>query len=145
MWAEVKKAIKAKEVEPEILEILNSVSKDNEEEKKLKKKIKDQGDALHLEAKKTIESLNDEQAMILLRDKWIVPLTVGLKGLPENIIKDLSSKVESLAEKYEITFSGVEKEIQKTEKELSGMIDLLTGNAFDMQGLAELKNMLGGI
>ena len=34
---------------------------------------------------------------------------------------------------------------KQTEKELSGMLDMLTGSEFDMQGLSELKKMLGGM
>lgn len=145
VWAEVKKAIKAKEVESETLEILKKVSKDNDEEKKLKKAIKDQSEAIHIETKKVIEGLSDDQAMELLKEKWIVPLTDGLKALPDSIINDLTAKVRWLVEKYNITLSGVEEEIHSTEKELSGMIEMLTGNEFDMQGLAELKNMLEGV
>lgn len=145
VWAEVKKAIKAKEVESETLEILKKVSKDNDEEKKLKKAIKDQSEAIHLETKKVIEGLSVDQAMELLKEKWIFPLSDGLKALPDSIINDLAAKVQRLVEKYCTTLSGVEEEIHSTEKELSGMIEMLTGNEYDMQGLAELKNMLEGV
>ena len=40
--------------------------------------------------------------------------------------------------------SQVEDQIEETEKELSEMLDMLTGDKYDMQGLAELKKMLGG-
>ncbi len=145
VWAEVKKAIKAKDVEHEIMEMLKKVSADNEEEKKLKKEIKDKGEQLHLMTKKTIESLSDEQVRELLHEKWISPLVEGLYSLPAGIISDLILRLEKLAAKYKTTFSEVEDQIESTERELSNMLEMLNGNEFDMQGLAELKKMLGGI
>lgn len=145
VWAEVKKAIKAQEVEPDIIVILKEVLANNDEEKKLKKSIKEQSASLHMETKKFIEELSDDQVMELLNDKWIVPMTDSLAGLPDSIISDFISKLDKLSRKYDTTFSEVEDQIVETEKELSSMIDQLTGNEFDMQGLTELKNLLGGL
>ena len=145
VWPEVKKAIKAKEVDMQVLTILKKVSSDNEEEKKLKKQLKDQSEALHIETKKTIETLSDEQVYSLLDQKWISPLIDGLGKLPESIISDFIAQIEKLAAKYETTFADVEDQIKDTEKELSVMINLLTGSEFDMAGLAELKKLLGGM
>ena len=144
VWAEVKKAIKAKNVEPEVLAQLKKANELSEEEKKLKKQIKDKSAELHLKTKTLIEGLSDEQVLGLLRKKWIEPLTAGLAGLPDGVIAGLASKLEKLADKYSTTLSEVEEEIETTEKELSGMLDMLVGNDFDMQGLAELKTMLEG-
>lgn len=145
VWPEVKKSIKSKEMDVQVLAILKKVSSDNEEEKKLKKQLKDQSEALHIETKKTIEALSDEQIYSLLDQKWISPLIDGLGKLPESIISDFIAQIEKLAAKYETTFADVEDQIKDTEKELSGMIDLLTGSKFDMAGLAELKKLLGGM
>ena len=145
VWPAVKKAIKERSVEPAVLEILKKVSADNEEEKRLKKQLKDQSAALHMETKKTIEGLTDEQVYALLEKKWIAPLVDGLFGLPERIISDFVTKLEKLATKYETTFEGVEAQIHDTEAQLSGMIAQLTGSEYDMEGLAELRKMLGGL
>ena len=145
MWAEVKKAIKAKDVEPEVLAVLKKVSSDNDEEKKLKKQIKDDGEKLHLETKKLIENLEDSQVMDLLHDKWIVPLVDGLQQLPDSFISELITELGKLCSKYEDTLEQVEEQISSTETELSGMLSMLSGNDFDMQGIAELKKMLGGV
>ena len=144
VWAEVKKAIKAKDAEPEVLEILKKAYALSEEEKKLKKQVKEKSAALHMETKAAIEGLTDDQALTLLREKWIEPLTSGLAGLPESIIAGLVAKLEKLAGKYSSTLAEVEQEIEATEAELSGMLDQLVGDDYDMQGLAELKKMLGG-
>ena len=38
-----------------------------------------------------------------------------------------------------------EAQIHDTEAQLSGMIEQLTGSEYDMEGLAELRKMLGGL
>ena len=145
VWSEVKKAIKAKELDDDIIAVLKKAYSDNEEEKKLKKQIKDGSAALHMATKATIEGLSDDEVMLLLHEKWIAPLVYGLCKLPESIIDDFVSKLEKLTDKYSTTFSEVENQIIETEKELSGMLDMLTGDEYDMLGLAELKKMLGGM
>ena len=128
-----------------MIAVLKKAYNDNEEEKKLKKQIKDQAAALHMTTKAVIEGLSDEQVYDLLHEKWIVPLVDSLASLPDSIIADFTSALEKLASKYDTTFSEVEKQIEETEKELSEMLDQLTGDDYDMQGLAELKKMLGGM
>lgn len=144
VWAEVKKAIKARDVEPDVLEILKDVLSKNDEEKKLKKSIKDQSAELHMKTKDFIENISDDKVMTLLNEKWIIPMTESLAQLPESIIAEFVSKLEKLSRKYKTTFEEIETQITETEKELSEMIDQLTGNEFDMQGLTELKKLLGG-
>lgn len=145
VWPEVKKAIKAKVLDADIIAVLKKAYSDNEEEKKLKRQIKDKAAALHMATKAAIEGLSDDEVMDLLHEKWIMPLVEGLAKLPESIIADFVSKLDKLVAKYSTTFSEVEDQIAETEKELSGMLDMLTGDEFDMQGLAELKKMLGGM
>lgn len=142
--ASVKKAIKAKEVEPEILDILKRVDNLVAEEKATKKKVKDDSAALHLETKAKIEELSDADVKELLKDKWIAPVVNGLAKLPGNIVNEFVSKLEALAKKYETTFFEVEEEIRSVESSLTGMLDQLTGNDYDMKGLAEFKKLLGG-
>ena len=64
--AEVKKAIKAREVEPATLSILKDVDALFAEEKTLKKKVKDDSAALHQRTKSVIEHLTDEEVRDLL-------------------------------------------------------------------------------
>lgn len=145
VWAEVKKAIKAKDVEPEVLTILKKVSADNDEEKKLKKQIKADGEKLHLETKELIENLEDAQVMELLHDKWIAPLVDSLEQLPDSFVSELVTELGKLCAKYEDTLEQVEEQISSTENQLSGMLSMLSGSEFDMQGISELKKMLGGV
>ena len=142
--AEVKKALKAKDDEPETLAILKKVDMLITKEKTLKKQIKEDSAALHIRTKFVIEELSVDEAMQMLEYKWIVPLVENINKLPEIIVADFIAKLESLCAKYETTFAEVEKEIAETEQTLIGLLDELEGDEFDMQGLAELKKLLGG-
>lgn len=141
---EVKKAIKAKEVEDDVLEILKKYDTLSTKEKELKKELKSETAAIHLKTKETIENLPEKEALDLLKEKWISPIVSSISKLPESIVTELVSKVDALAKKYETTFSDVENKIKSTEASLSGLLSQLSGNDFDMQGIAEFKNLLEG-
>lgn len=114
------------------------------EEKALKKAVKEAATKLHLKTKTTIEGLSDEQVNNLLHLKWIEPLSSELAAMPSSLITQLTNKVQVLADKYAVTYSQVASDIKTTEDELAEMMDGLTGNGFDMQGLAELTSLLKG-
>lgn len=80
----------------------------------------------------------------LLYLKWIAPLNAELAGMPNAVISQLASQVQALADKYAVTYSQIAHEMKTTEQELAKMMGELTGNEFDMQGLAELTNLLKG-
>jgi len=111
--------------------------------KSARSELQDEEERLHLKTKATIEALSDDQAKKLLEAKWIAPLVEALHKLPENIISQLSAKVEALGKKYEATFKDIVDEMSETEASLSGLIDELTGSDWDLKGLAELKELLG--
>lgn len=144
VWPEAKKALKAKEAEPETLAILKKALALNTEEKDIKKRVKINSAALHAKTKETIENLSDQQVRELLKDKWIEPFMTELNKIPETIIAGLISEIDTLAKKYSITMSEVEYKIEETEQKLVSMLDMLTGDEYDMKGISELKAMLGG-
>ncbi len=115
-----------------------------DEEKELKKVIKTDSAKLHLLTKETIENLVDEQVYSLLELKWITPLIVELRKMPEVVLDQLAAKVQALADKYSTTFADVEEKIEETEATLSSMIEQLTGSDLDIKALIELKTLLGG-
>lgn len=143
-FAEVKKTLKNNSLESETEDKLKKVIDLNTEEKGLKSTIKTERALLEKTTKEIIENLSDEQVVMLLKEKWINPLIQNLMVLPERIVSNLVSKLEMLSKKYDSTLADIETEIEKTEKELSSMIDELEGNEFDMLGLAEFKKLLGG-
>jgi type I restriction enzyme M protein len=106
--------------------------------------VKAAAEALHLKTKTTLEQLSDAQVNHLLVLKWITPLLEELSELPTQLIHQLTSQVQKLADKYATTYADVATEIKSTEQTLASLIDDLTGNEFDMQGLAELKAFLQG-
>ena len=142
--AEVKKALKAKDDEPETLAVLKKVDAFIVKEKTLKKQVKEDSAALHIRTKTVIEKLSADEAKQMLEYKWVIPLVENINKLPEIIVADFIAKLETLCSKYETTFAEVEQEIAETEKTLVGLLDELEGDEFDMQGLAELKKLLGG-
>ena len=144
VFAEVNKALKLKDIEPETKEKLKAAFALNTEEKALKSEVKKESALLEEKTKETIESLSDEQVRQLLKEKWIHPLIRNLMQLPDRIVSELVAKLEALAKKYETTFAEVERQIEETEKELSSMIDDLEAGEFDMLGLYEFKKLLGG-
>ena len=114
------------------------------EEKALKKAIKEEKATLESLTKETIESLTDEQVYALLHVKWIDEFIANLYKMPNSIIDNLVKKVEELKTKYETTYADLEKEIKETEESLCSLIDELTGDEFDMKGLSEFKSLLLG-
>lgn len=141
--AEIGKALKAKTAESETLALLQKVQTLLLEEKDLKKKIRMDAAALHLETKALIEQLDDEQVRKLLEQKWITPLQRELQDLSGKILERYRTRLESLGKKYEVTFADVDRRINETEKELAVLLGELTGADFDMQGIHELQKLLG--
>ncbi len=116
----------------------------SDQEKILKKEIKEDKDKLHALAKTTIENLDQDQVNELLKDKWTQPIMEGILDLPKDMVSGFADKVKALGEKYDTTLIDLENQIQETEKELIGYLDQLTGSEMDMKGIEELKKLLGG-
>ncbi len=140
--AEIKKK---KSLENDVLEtIILNVDDLITEEKALKTKIKTQTIALHNTTKTFIENLSDEQVLFVLEQKWISPVVLTLNSMPTTVISQLTTKLQTLAEKYATTYADVANEINQAEKTLANLMDDLQGNTFDLQGLNELKTLLHG-
>ena len=120
------------------------VSQLMDEEKETKKTAKEKKAALHLLTKKTIEELNREQALELLKLKWITPLCEEIADMPMQVIEKFAQEVQAMRQKYAQTYLDVEAQIGETEKELAAMLDELTGNDFDLKGISAFKSLLMG-
>lgn len=114
------------------------------EEKTLKKERVIEAEALHTLTKKTIENLTDAQVNNLLEYKWIVPLETALNQLSTDVLNKLSRQLSHLANKYSITLKQLSTQLQTTEQSLANLMDELTGNEYDMQGLQEWQKLLNG-
>ena len=124
--------------------VLSSALNLLEEEKEIKKSIKEMSAELHLKTKKEIETLSEQDKTMLVHAKWIAPLVSSIMELPEMVISELVKKIQALADKYKDTLIELENDIDLAENALSVMINDLCGSEFDMKGLADLKKLLGG-
>lgn len=125
-------------------EILVQVNALINKEKELKKQVKDLNIELDKKAIDKIENLTEEEQVELLKLKWIAPILTGIENIPGTVISSLTSKVSKLSKKYQETMVDLSDKIESSEKELCAMLDDLTGDEFDIEGLQEFKKLLGG-
>ena len=119
-----------------------ALTKNADEQKRLKAEIKDAMNELEVKTIFTIESLSEDQIRELLRLKWVMPVVDAVKAEHTNVISTLIDKVEALVSKYSVTLNDVEKSISYSESKLSDMVVSLRGNDFDMKALESFKNLL---
>lgn len=122
--------------------VLIEATRNSEKVKALKKETSDLEKALHELTKTTIENLSDDEARSLLFEKWVRPIYEDLLSIPETIIEELTTKVTVLAAKYETGLVAVEEKIESASVELSGMLNDLNGQEFDMRAYNEFKKLL---
>jgi len=144
----VKKIVKEAKGQPledgSIEQIATFVDKLNEEEKRIKKELKEKTASLYLLTKKTIEELDFNKALELLDKKWNEDIVTQIMELPNKLLSELKAKITYLTNKYKETLCDIDENIQSSSKELNALIDELEGGEFDMKGLADLKKLLGG-
>ena len=143
MAAKIKKdklALNEDMIEYKIVEVNDLL----EEEKELKKSIKNQEAIIQDKSKKAIENLSNEQVRELLIEKWINPIIINFNCLLIELINNLVDKIKTLSNKYNTTLIDTEKETKNCEKDLCFMLDELVGNDFDMKGISEFKSLLNG-
>ena len=117
-------------------------TKNADEQKRLKAKIKDALAELEEKTIFTIESLTEEQIRELLRLKWVMPVVDAVKAEHAKVISSLIEKVGALVSKYAVTLNDVGKSISDSESKLSEMVSSLRGNEFDMKALQSLQILL---
>ena len=140
----VKEFLKSEVLEGSIEKKLIEVNDLFNNKKKINKEIKESNKNLITLAKKEIENLSNKDIFELLKRKWIDPIIKGIDNQIDCLIKDFSNKIELLANKYAYTLTDINKEIEKVSKELSNIINELTGSEFDMKGLEDFKSLLNG-
>ena len=89
-----------------------------DEEKEVKKEIKDQINSLAELTSNTIKNLTNEQVEELLYAKWLEPMKSGIRGLVDKLFKELETKLFALHDKYATTMVDIQKDIQTSNKEL---------------------------
>jgi type I restriction enzyme M protein len=58
------------------------------------------------------------------------------------VVEQLTDVVQALADKYAVTYTETTQQLTKAEHSLADMISDLTGDDFDMQGLAQFQSLL---
>lgn len=138
--ADIKKGIVYGEDDDETK--LVRIGKLQSELKTVNKKVTEQTAALHLQTKKLIESLLDDQVSHLLEQKWITPLATSLDEIPTKKLDELTQKINHLATKYETTLVEVETQLKESQSALATMMNELTGSNHDLEGIKALQNLL---
>lgn len=115
-----------------------------DEESAIKKVVKQKSEELHLDTKRLIESLSEEQALLIVEYKWIRPLLESLTGIADEILDKMMDDIIYITSKYSTTMQRIQEQKTEISSELTRMIDALTGGTSDMDGLAEFKKILGG-
>ena len=123
---------------------LDRASKLIDEERALKRRLKDARSSLENQTKETIEGLDDEQVRLLLSAKWIDPLVDSIVSMPDAVIGDFVDELNTLSRKYSTTYADIDAQIRDAESQLVGMLGNLCGNEYDMAGIRELVALLGG-
>lgn len=144
--AELKRAVKSigKTPESDFEKTLVRAKRLLDEEKALKKELKELIPAIQEKTKEAIEGMDDAQCRSMLAAKWVEPLYAELLSLSEEAIKEFIAKAQALCAKYETTYADVCNQISSAEDELVKMFGQLTGSESDMAGIAELQKLLGG-
>ena len=120
------------------------VNRITEELKQAKKDAKQMEATLETKTIELMPSITEEQIEKLLFEKWIRPLFVDITHMPINVTTELATKVDALTAKYADTLQQIEQEKAEAQNTLASLIDKLTGNDFDMQGLKSLQKILKG-
>ncbi|MDC1650134.1 hypothetical protein POY48_17370, partial [Phocaeicola vulgatus] len=88
----------------------------------------------------TIENLSDEDISLFLHKKWIDPIVYGIDETLAEVLSTFEDKVCALGKKYAVSYKHLNEDVEKSQKELSGLINELTGDEFAILGLNELIN-----
>ncbi len=112
--------------------------------KTIKTDLKKNKEILDKKNREKIVSLSNNEIHDLLIKKWVDPICDGIDDLANKLIKSFSDEIKNLVKKYTYILTDVDKDIRKTENELSSMLNELTGSEFDMKGINEFKKLLSG-
>ena len=81
----------------------------------------------------------------MLEAKWVEPIVSAILALPNEVIEQLTNIVQALADKYAVTYTETAQKLTEAEHSLADLIDDLTGDEFDMQGLTQFQALLKGV
>ncbi|MCS4537219.1 hypothetical protein NXS15_03725, partial [Mycoplasma sp. CSL7475-4] len=91
-----------------------------------------------------IDSIDTDEFIELLHIKWSDNLSKSILEKGNDVINSQIAKLEKLAKKYDQTLAQIDEEIKQSENELIQMLNELEGDEYDIKGIKELINLLGG-
>lgn len=110
-----------------------------DEEKSLKRKLK----TLETELiEQTIQEIDDETAISLLRTKWTGPLLTSLGRMPSEVVAKLTETLKKLCSKYATTYAEIAERIASAERKLYDLLGELEGTDADKLGLSAFRQTL---
>ena len=86
----------------------------------------------------------DEIKEFVIERKWFCSIYEEVHKLFASVSKRITNRINLLAERYENTLRDIDFDINTVSNTLSELINQLVGDEFDMEGLKELKKILGG-
>lgn len=129
---------KKDDVELETKTKLKAIVRLWEEQTKTNKQIRSDKQALIDKTKAAIESLTDEEVTMFLHKKWIDPVCKGIDDTLVSVLSVLENKVQSLSEKYAVSYKQLNEELETVQGELAELVGQLTGDEYAIWGLNEL-------
>lgn len=126
------------DVEPDTKDKLKAIVALWDEQSKAKKALTKKTLELLAKTKEKIETLDMHEISALLDKKWIVPVTTAISAMPDAVIATLADAVQSLAEKYSVTYHDIERDLASSKQTLADLVSQLTGDEFAIKGLTEL-------
>jgi len=112
------------------------------EDTKLKREVKTDEAALHQLTKETIEGLSDNDAMDLLKLKWVTPIVNAMNELPHEVIQELVTKLTAVANKYSETYAENTEKRKTAKNAIITQLNLLACSEHDSLGLNAVKQAL---
>lgn len=89
---------------------------------------------------RSVPHISDEDISLFLHKKWIDPIVYGIDETLAEVLSTFEDKVCALGKKYAVSYKHLNEDVEKSQKELSGLINELTGDEFAILGLNELIN-----
>lgn len=112
------------------------------EEKKIKFELTDKRIELLEKTREEIYNMDKKMAINIMEEKWTIPLYKSLIRMPDEVVQELTDKVQHLANKYATTYQDIASRIQSAESRLYALLGELEANKADMLGLNQFRQTL---
>lgn len=96
------------------------------------------------ETMNVMDGLTEQQALELLREKWVGPYAERVAALAPAAVEGLVKAIQSICDKYTVTYGDEAAEIAALESELGNMLGHLVADGADKRGIESWAALLGG-